>query len=86
MKRTAYNPTAADREAAAAAYDNACRAAHDPIFTPADYQAYGATVTLRDGGATYWVVTLSEAREVGILFDETETVTVGRRKWVVTLA
>ena len=71
---------------AACAYDNECRASFDPVFTPADYVADGATVTLNGGGATYWVVTVSEAREVGISFDTVETVIVNGRKWVVTLA
>lgn len=81
-----YLPTDSDRCAAACAYDNECRASFDPVFTPADYVADGATVTLNGGGATYWVVTVSEAREVGISFDTVETVIVNGRKWVVTLA
>jgi hypothetical protein len=85
MKRTSYNPTALERCTAAAEYDNAHRSHFDPELTPSDYTADGATVTL-NGGATYWVVTHPEAREVGILFDETETVYVDGRKWVVTLA
>ena len=82
----AYHPTDTDREAVAAVYDNIYRTPTDPIFKPTDYQADGATVTLKDGGSTYWVVTLSEARDVGIALDCSDIIKVGRRKWVVTLA
>jgi hypothetical protein len=80
-----FNPTDLDRCEAASAYDNACRTHFDPEYKPSDYVADGATVTVQPDGATYWVVTIAEARAVGITFDESETVVVNRRKWVVVL-
>ena len=84
--RKQYEPTPAARCLAAWSFDNENRASYDPVFTPAAYEANGATVTLKDGGATYWVVTIPEARELGICFETFDLVTVNRRKWVVTLA
>lgn len=81
-----YHPTPEDRCKAACAFDNKNRASFDPVFTPEAYEANGATVTLKDGGAVYWVVTLDEAKEIGISHDPFDLVTVNRRKWVVTLA
>ena len=84
--KTPFNPTDSDRCAAACVFDNENRASFDPVFTPADYIANGAIVTLNGGGATYFVCTLAEAREMGISFDTVETVVCNGRKWVVTLA
>lgn len=81
-----YLPSESDRCTVAAFYDNENRASFDPVLSSADYIANGATVTLKDDGVTYWVVTVAEAREVGISFDTVDTVVVNGRKWVVTLA
>jgi hypothetical protein len=87
MSKQPYNPSDIDRCTAACAYDNAYRHSDiDQTYTPSMYEADGATVTTKEDGCTYWVVTLQEAKEVGILFEPHDTVTVGRRKWVVTLA
>lgn len=81
-----YLPTDSDRCNVAAAYDNENRASFDPVLSAGDYIANGATVTLKDDGETYWVVTIAEAREVGISFDTVDVIIVNGRKWVVTLA
>lgn len=80
-----YIPTDSDRCKAAAAYDNENRASFDPVLSAGDYIANGATVTLKDDGETYWIVTPAEAREIGLSFDTVETVIVDGRKWLVTL-
>lgn len=81
-----YIPTDSDRCLAACAFDNENRASFDPVFSPADYIANGATVTLTGGGAEYFVMTVAEAREVKMSFDTVDVVMVNGRKWVVTLA
>jgi hypothetical protein len=84
-KRIPYDPTDIDRATVAAAYDNVYRASHDPIFSPSDYEANGLTVTLKDGGATYWIYTLQEAAETGVCRTEGDVIQIGSRKWIVVL-
>lgn len=81
-----YCPSDNDRARVAAYYDNVYKAPSDPLLSPSDYDVNGASVTLRDGGATYYVVTLSEARYAGISPDTCERVNFLRRAWLVTLA
>jgi hypothetical protein len=81
-----YIPTDSDRCHAATVYHNENRTSFEPVLSASDYIANGATVTLKDGGLTCWVVTVSEAREIGICFESFNTVCVKGRKWVVTLS
>lgn len=81
-----YYPSDTERAAIAAAYDNAYRASWDPVFKPADYVADGLTVTLSGGGATYWIYSLSEAREARVSREEGELFQYGRRRFVIILA
>lgn len=80
-----YYPSDAERCAIAAAYDNTCRASWDPVFKPSDYVADGLTVTL-SGGATYWIYSLSEAREAQVSREEGELFQYGRRRFIIVLA
>ena len=83
--RLPYDPTDLDRATVAAAYDNCYRASHDPILHPSYYEAHGLTVTLKDGGATYWVYTLQEAKETGVCPTEGDVLKLGSRKWIIVL-
>jgi hypothetical protein len=84
--RPAYVPSDNDRARVAAYYDNVYKSPSDPLLSPSDYDVNGATATLRDGGATYWVVTLAEARAVGVSPDTCERVQFSGRAWLVCLA
>lgn len=81
--------TDADRAAVACAYDKSY-STNTPDDTaalkPSDYDVDGALVTLRDGGATYWVVLKSEAAEIGIAADSAERFDHAGRVWLIDLA
>ena len=81
-----YNPTDLDRATAACVYDLAYMTPGEAKFlTPSDYQTEGACVTLKDGGATYWVVTLAEAKQIGIALDSCDTIQALGRSWIICL-
>lgn len=82
MKTNPYHPTDIDRCKAVAMY-NCVKLISCLGYS--SYKADGATVSDPEG-FTVWAVTLAEAKEVGIIYDSSETVTVGRRKWVVVNA
>lgn len=83
MKTKPYNPTDLDRCKAVSLFNFLFNPPYD--YPPSAYKADGATVTDPDG-FTVWAVTLAEAKEVGIVYDPSETVIVGRRKWIVVNA
>lgn len=87
--RRNYQPLDRERAAVACAYDRSYTTNvqdDTDALRPADYDVNGALVTLRDGGSTYWVVTLSEARSIGMSIDTCERIDVHGRAWLVTLA
>jgi hypothetical protein len=84
--RPAYIPTDNDRARVAAYYDNVYKSPSDPLLSPSDYDVNGATATLRDGGATYFVMTLPEAKESGMSLDTCERIQFLGRAWLISLA
>lgn len=88
-----YNPTEADRINALVAAVNRSdiaqgRPAEFTDRTAEDIGAlcHGATVEADldgNGWSTFWVVTLAEARELGIAYTDDDRIKVGRRFWVV---
>jgi hypothetical protein len=84
--RPAFVPSDNDRARVAAYYDNVYKAPSDPLLSPSDYDVNGATATLRDGGATYFVMTIPEAKETGLYFRDVERIKFLGRAWLVCLA
>jgi hypothetical protein len=80
-----YNPTDIERCAVASEYDNIHISHFDSPSTPQDYICEGACVTLI-GGTTYWVLTIQEAKDIGMIYDQCDTIKMFGRKWVVTLS
>lgn len=87
--RRNYQPLDRDRAAVACAYDRSYQTNvqdDTDALCPADYDVNGALVTLRNGGTTYWVVTLAEARSIGISPDTCERFQSLGRAWLITPA
>lgn len=79
----AYNPTDIDRATVACAYDKSfiTNVTETETLTPSMYHVDGACVSL--DGMTYWVVTLDEAKQVGIALDSCDRIKVKGRTWLI---
>jgi hypothetical protein len=80
-----YNPTNLDRATVACAYDKSftTNVSETETLTPSMYDVDGACVSL--DGMTYWVVTLDEAKQVGIALDSCYIIKVSGRSWCICL-
>jgi hypothetical protein len=80
-----YNPTDIDRATVACAYDKSftTNVSETETLTPSLYDVSGACVSL--DGMTYWVVTLDEAKQVGIALDSCDLIKVSGRSWCICL-
>lgn len=80
-----YNPTDLDRATVACAYDKSITTSvsETETLTPSLYDVSGACVSL--DGMTYWVVTLDEAKQIGIALDSCDTIQVSGRSWIICL-
>lgn len=80
-----YNPTDLDRATVACAYDKSftTNVSETATLTPSLYDVSGACVLL--DGMTYWVVTLEEAKQIGIALDSCDLIKVSGRSWCICL-
>jgi len=85
-----YKPTDEDRLEVACQFDCDLWTPADPLPlpTPEDYEVEGVQVHLKGckyNSTGYWVGTLQEAKEAGVLYHEHDQVEHEGRQWVVVL-